>query len=279
MLMCVANILSLVINFGELYFNALISTQSKYSTNYFANKFFLTVDPVNHATKSSGTLISKIDRGSNGYDSILDIISWNAVPAIVGTTVAIITLGIFNIYLGLITLVSSILVFLINVFVSQFTSDITQNAIIKVEDNLKSTSVEMLQQNALVRSTFATPEIILKLKKDNQKTMSKTAASWITYIFYFGLSVSTISLTILILGTYIINLISKGEMETVVGISLILTFFGNIKTVSWFGQRVRTLTESIINIKDLFKFINEFGKQSYPVLEEENLTKIKTKNI
>jgi len=45
--------------------------------------------------------------------------------------------------------------------------------------------------------------------------------------------------------------------------------------ISYIGNKVRRFFERIAKIKDLFEFISKFGKQPYPVLEENDLKIVK----
>jgi hypothetical protein len=73
---------------------------------------------------------------------------------------------------------------------------------------------------------------------------------------------------------YIFAKMNDGNLDAASGISLISTFFLGTYNILNSGQLAERLSRSIISIQDLFKFIRKYGKQTYPVLEE-NLTKIR----
>lgn len=54
-----------------------------YSISYNANRYFLTVDPVNHSTRSSGKIIAKVVRGSESVEDFLDFIIYDILSALV----------------------------------------------------------------------------------------------------------------------------------------------------------------------------------------------------
>jgi ABC-type multidrug transport system fused ATPase/permease subunit len=249
-----------------LHINTVQLQQSNKSIFYTADKFFLTVDPIAHATKSSGQIISKVDRGAAAIIDIDAILTFDIYPVIFGLLTVIVTFFTYNIQLGLVTLIILSIIIAINVFTRVFGNSIYQSRIISADDKAKSDSVESLQQAPYIRSIFATIEQDAKIRKSLKNAMTTTSNYWqfaalidmLTYIAYL---ISVAMITGLLL-----YLVRDGSLTTITAIGLITTYIAGTKNIVIIGSRIRRLLEAEFRLRDLFNFIKKFGKKSFPVI-------------
>lgn len=243
--------------------------QIENSINYQAYRFFLTVDPIFHTTKSSGQIISKIERDSRSYGDLIDSFLEN-IYIIVSFLTVIITLFSFDFKLGLIASIAFILLAIVNTLVSFLNAKSLITKATKAKDAKASVTNENLAQNALIRSSFATTEQDQKTRKLTLEVMKvRTVAQFGSGIavtinrFLFLIATILLSVTIL-------NLINSNQLTTVTGVALIITFLNTSSSVLSVGFIARSFTEQYTEILDLFDFIRNFGKQTFPVLPDDN---------
>lgn len=163
---------------------------------------------------------------------------------------------------------------------------------IKADDHVRSISVENLAQIQMIRSCFASNEINSRLKKADQIMIEKEGNLWFTHILSYTFTKILYIITVFIVSNYILHSIINGQMAIAVGIGLVFTYIQGTKEVLKLDRPIREITKSLTRIKDLYFFIHNFGKQTYPVLEEsecpiekptcslvENTINIEAKNL
>jgi hypothetical protein len=64
-----------------------------------------------------------------------------------------------------------------------------------------------------------------------------------------------------------------GSINLLLGSSLIYLYISTQSEVTLIGRILGQVSELIVDIDDLFDFIKNFGKQSYPALLEDTLPK------
>ena len=249
---------------------AIYTTQAGNSINYFAYRFFLTVDPVYHATKSSGQIVSKVERASKSYVQMINFFLEDAVNIIISFVTIIIVLASFNYKLGLISGFAFIVLACINALLSFVNSKSLIKKLIRAQDQKSIVNTENLSQNALIRSSFATTEQDHKMLKFTKKLMVESSIVW----FGSGISITInrvlFLISTMILSFTILDLVKNSEMTAVTAVALLVTFLSASGAVLTVGNVIRNITEKYFEIIDLWDFIRGFGKQTYPVLEEED---------
>jgi len=257
------SILSGIINF----INTIFHFRSAESVNYSANLFFLTTDPVNHTTKSSGQVISKINRGYGAYDSFLDILGTEIVPIIINLITIPIILLRYQTALGLSAITILIVVATVNIFGGIFRIKIYEPKTITAEDKQKAVAIENLQQAPYIRYCFATIEQAKRIGITAAETMTAAANSR-QFDDYIGIITKVLSYSGMIwIGWQTFQLAGTGVITPIIASTLIISYYNSSENVGSAGKFVRRITRSYVYIQDLFKFIRGFGKASYPVLE------------
>jgi ABC-type multidrug transport system fused ATPase/permease subunit len=259
-----------IFNSLAVYVNILTNAEVQGSISVGAQEFFLTVDPIYHSTKSSGSILSKIQAGG-GRDFIMMInsIFFNVLPIITSYITVTVTLVYFNGYLGIIATVFFIIITILTSFFRYINSSALSKKWINARDKYASVSTENLVQNALIRSSFATIEIMEKTKK-----LAISSIITRSIMFMGGITVTLISrilytISILIIGYGILDLVQNNTISPVIGTTIIITYMSGSRQVLRIGETIGDITESIANVNDLFTFITSFGKQTFPVLPEK----------
>jgi ABC-type multidrug transport system fused ATPase/permease subunit len=258
-----------ILNRILLRIRAIYIMQAENSINYAAYNFFLTVDPIFHTTKSSGKIISKIERASRSFGDMINMFLGDAVYIVISFLTIIATLTSFNLKLGLISAVTFVVLALINGFLSFLNSTSLIKRTIKAQDKKTAISVENLQQNALIRSSFATTEQDRNTKKLILKLMVERSISWFGSGIAITINRILFLIATLVLSFTILDLINQNQMPAVTGVALLVTFLNASGSVLRVGSIIRGMTEKYSEIIDLYDFIKGFGKQSFPVLEDD----------
>jgi ABC-type transport system involved in cytochrome bd biosynthesis fused ATPase/permease subunit len=196
---------------------------------------------------------------------LLNIV-YDIFPTFVSYIAVTITLAKFNPLLGTIAIVFFTILTIFSSILRYFHAKSLTKRWIFFRDKVISNQVENLQQNNLIRSSFATYEAS---KKANEIITSSLA---IRNVMNQGDSINRFIIRMLYIssvaaiGYITVDLVRIGQLEPVLATSLILTYISASSQTLRIGDLVLNITESLININDLFSFINNFGKQSFPVL-------------
>lgn len=256
-----------------VYKGFVLSLQSLIrGVEFCANQFFLTTDPVNHSTRDTGQISSKVDRALGDLETMIYAITWEVFPIFIGIVGVFFAISSVDFWAGLIVTVSLIVLVFLNIISNYLASFIFQKKWITAQDDTNSVKMENLQQTALIRSVFATQTQLSKLEQKQQKFILIEYLYWRFGGFIFGSLMAIYYLIGFGFLAYIFAKINSGNLDTASGISLISTFFLGTYNILNSGQLADRLSKAIISVQDLFKFIRKYGDRTYPVLEE-NLTK------
>lgn len=245
----------------------IYSAQCMYSVSYNAHRFFLSVDPVYHTTRSSGKIISKITRASESFENFLDLITFDILKACIQFITITIVLFNYHSSLGIIATTSFFLLVLVSIGNKLLVSKSFEKYRIKDDDAMKAANLENLQSIQLIRSSFASIEQNKKLRLKHHRIMSTLTNLWMGHVL---IDVSTRAMhvaTIGALGVGIFHLMQQGDIALTTAIALMLTYINGSEDAAWIGKRLQALVEHMTKIQDLYSFVNKFGKQTYPVLE------------
>jgi ATP-binding cassette subfamily B protein len=232
-----------------------------------ANKFFLEVDPKFHFSRESGQILSKVNRGAASASNLIDVIIYELFTLFVSVISTIILFLNYDFYLGLI---SSILIASI-VFVHVLWNILHTTAFdairIKYSDKLNNVLFENLQQTIHIRKLLSTKTRFEEVSNASNTDSGYKAARSFASATIFDVIYMMYLFSLVVVGYIVIDSIQKGSLDIYVGIALIVTFFINTEALRAVGRLTRTLVEDLNNVKDLFKFIREFGTSTYPVLD------------
>jgi ABC-type multidrug transport system fused ATPase/permease subunit len=246
---------------------SLLEAKTTYSVYSAANKFFLTVDPINHSTRSSGQIISKTSRGSERFEDILQMLLYDIIPIFATLITIVVAMVKYDFNLGIIAFLGILFVALVSVATRYWITPMLSKKSIEVEDDFKATGVETLAQVAHIRASFASKEQNDLLSEKTKKLMAvRTTTSSTGVLLNTSIRVFYI-LTVLIVGLVMLNSVSEGKLNLVIAIGLLISYAGGMKLVNGLGKVVEKFSDRVSKANDLFIFIRGFGKQTYPVLE------------
>jgi ABC-type multidrug transport system fused ATPase/permease subunit len=253
------------------HYNTILQMQCMDSVEYAATKYFLTVDPLYHSTKSSGQIVSKVTRGASSYENILDIITFELLPFLAGFVSVVVTMFVYSFELGLVSTAFIFAITLFNIFGHIILTKVFKPKEIEAQDKLLGISLESLQQAMFIRTSFATTEQLVKFKKSMLDRMVKAGNSWQSGTYINVISRTIYLISFLTIGLTLFSKLNNGLLTPVVCTGIILSYISGTSRVLYIGSGVKRLTKSIAGVTDLFDFIRGFGKQTYPVLEGDNI--------
>lgn len=249
------------------HYNAILQIQTMGSVGYQANRYFLTVDPIYHSTKSSGQIVSKVQRGSGAYEDLLDIITFDLLGIITNFVTVVVVMFTFNWIFGLISLSFLIFISGFNIAGHIFRTKIFESIKNTAQDLVKSVNIETLQQAPFIRAIFATREQDEKSKSTEFHAMVVEANSWRAAAYINLITRTLYILSFFVLGASVFSRFQGGYLSSTVALSILLTYSNGTTDILFIGERVKRLSRSVVAVVDLFDFIRTFGKQTYPVLE------------
>ncbi len=238
------------------------------SVEFAAHKFFLTVDPIFHSTRSSGQILNKITKACAAFDPIFEIFTFSILNAIFNLITVVTAICFVDLRLGVITGICLFVMVSFSSWTELVRNDIFEKRTIPIDDRLKSTLVENLSQNSMIRSSFATSLQLDKTKFDSIQSFKSFIASW------NASSLNNILRRVIfwIFTAYLVlelfGLIKIAKIDAVIGAGLLVTYFAAYNSMAHIGAQIKNFLQSKTRIEDLWKFINNFGTQSFPVLEE-----------
>ncbi|MCL4380239.1 ABC transporter ATP-binding protein/permease [Candidatus Dependentiae bacterium] len=255
-----------VINYAAMKLNTKFQVQIIFSVFYSAHRHLLEADPLEHTTKSTGTVLAKIERAARAYEEMLDILTFEILPVIITciTIVAMLTtlnkLFAFGVGVGLIVVACW------STFGYIFAAQVVTPRRIALEDAAKAAAVENLTQHTLIRSCFASKESDARLKKLTETTMYAEGTGWrtghivnlISRLLYYSLF-GTIVL-------YLITCITNGTMSALLGTSIIISFLRSTQEIIRVGRRFYLYAKQLRIIQDMSSFMRSFTHNSFPVL-------------
>lgn len=232
------------------------------------NRFFLSVDPTFHTTRSSGQIISKVNRGASSYEPLLDTWVYDFWRIIIGLVAVSIALGAVSLTLGIVALSFMLAIFVLGVFTNIAVIKQVAKFRIEAEDTMKATTVENLQEVLLIRSTFATDIQVKKAYDKSEDVAKHQINAWMLQTLTFQVSWVVYIISLGVVGHIIFDLLGQGEIESVTAVALLATFLDGAGRLLWVGGRVGRFIEKLNDVQDMFIFIRNFGVQSFPVIDE-----------
>jgi hypothetical protein len=254
------------------YADTLLVLQTKTSLQVSANKHLLLVDPIHHSTRSSGQIISKISRLSNSYRELIALSSFE-ILALVGNLV--VTIGAFWVVdtkYGLLAGGLLGITIICNILGIIWKTSFTEKRIIEYEDISQELNIQAMNQTQYIRASFATPQIVHQIDTANFESLWRRGTSW-------RMSAWLITLTqyLFFLGFGVIGLvmIQDRSVDVVVLVAIMFSYLNTGNRIYFIGFTINSIMESYIGVVDSWKFIQDYGSQSYPVLEVDKDSSLK----
>ncbi len=248
----------------ERYFYVRIIAAVKNDLNYSAYKFFMISDPINHISRNTGSLITKIQRAVTVIEDVSSTVVFEIVPTLAQIIVVAVTLFSFDKSIGLISTIMLVGIILITIFSYTYSVKVYIPQMIKSENKLAGVSVEYLQQIYLVRSAFAMPESLGRLKKMSSKFAEVLATAWTGLELAKVLPKLLFILSLWWVFESIIDLVVLEEISSTVGLALVATYLSTFSLVVNVGRRIEKLISGVVKARDLFDYAKTFGDSTFP---------------
>jgi ATP-binding cassette, subfamily B, bacterial len=247
-------------------YSGVLGLQCIRSIHFNAHQWFLRMDPIYHSRKESGSIVGKIEQSSRAYDNFIDEFSHDIIPVITGLITAIITVAHYNKCLSIAVLGMLIIVSTICIISTLLIIAPLERSVIQKESQLHAVSTENLLQAQLIRSSFASDEINHKLYEKSIAAMKEECRQWTSSQLLYTIIKFLYIGSVLILCIAIMGSIRDGSMSPTVGVALLVTYIRGTSDIIRLERPLRKTAKAYLRIKDLFTFIREFGKQTFPVL-------------
>jgi ABC-type multidrug transport system fused ATPase/permease subunit len=246
-----------------IYQTSLASTQG--SIMDATQTFFLTVDPIFHSTKSTGQISSKLQVAGREFVSLFGLIFFTIIPVLSAYFSVTVILLSFSTKIGLVALGFFVFITIISSILRYIHSHTLTEIWIKSRDKYIANQIENLSQNNYIRNSFATIEQIGKSQEINKQTLVvRNILSQGNGLIVFIVRLLYIS-SVLWIGYLVLDEVNAGNLTTILGTTMILTYINGSSQILKIGDFISQATESIQNMNDLWDFIRNFGKQTYPV--------------
>lgn len=252
--------------------NSGIELRCIHSIHFNAHQRLLTIDPIYHAHKDSGAILSKIDRCARSYETLIDAVFIDILGYVVGIITALISLTQESVLLSFLLCSLLISISIINIKLARTFVIPRERKLIETDDRVKSLSQENLLQFNFIRSYFASNEINNQLKEADQAIIIQEARLWNANITLWTTIKIMYLMTVFILGIYLLYAVNWQNLTLLASISLMIMYIQGTYGIISLERPVRTFLRSITRIKDLYTFIPDFGKQTFPVLQEHEFT-------
>ncbi len=249
-------------------FATLVKVRAVYSIQYHAHRFLLQVDPVYHANRVSGVILSKIDRASKSYEEFLQTFFYDLIQLPISIITVLISLAWYSPFLSLFVAGLFVLILWLSIGVFNPLAIGEEQRFIKADDALKGLFVEHLVQINLIRSSFASNEVNARMEGKSIKAAMREAGVDFLFNTSFNIVKFIYLFSLGLVCAFVFFWIKSGVMNATVGMALVIAYLRGTYDIIKIEKPLRIVFRSMTRIQDLFNFMVSYGKQSYPVLRE-----------
>ncbi len=262
-------LLWLVVDCTHVYarqLNAQFQLQCIHSIYQNAHQYLLTIDPRYHVHRSSGAILGKIDRAARGYEDLLDQITFEFIPLLVGLIAMIVAVSYYSVILawGIGFFFIGMIIF--GYYFARYACQSWEQKFIETDDAFRAAAVENLAQVQLVRATFASDYMSRKLTQKIETNMRSESSLWLSYTMTsFILNMIYLVALFSLLGTLAMQ-VHQGVTSLASAVGLAIAYIHSTKQIVSIVKPFRRYMRGWAAVRDLFDFMAHFGKQGYPVL-------------
>jgi ATP-binding cassette, subfamily B, heavy metal transporter len=250
--------LNLLLIVGEWFKSSLMAIIDSEIVIQIKQKYFnhlISLDHNFHTTHKTGSLISRMNRGSGAAETMTDILAFNFIPLVIQLIAVGFSIAYFSLAPALVILITTISFMVYSVFIQNLQKDA------KVEYNL-SEDVE----KGSIADIFTNIDTIRYFGKDNfikrkylmlaNNTKSKSLVYWNYHRWLDTGQVAILGIGTILLLFFPIRSFLAGEM-TLGTIAFIYTIYGNIVGHMFgFVYGIRGFYRSMVDFQDLFEYGN-----------------------
>ncbi len=252
-------------------FNPQFQLRCIHSIFYSAHYYLLAIDPLYHTHRSSGTILSKIDRAARGFEDLLDQITFEFIPLTTGLITTLVILSRYSLPMTAVIGAMFISIVTVGYYFARYSCQRWEQDFIDTDDSFKATAVENLAQVQLVRATFASDFMSNKLKKATHTNMLCEGRLWYAYSNIFSLFNALYIISLFSVLGFLIHKINSHTMSTTFAISLVLAYIQSTKALITIIKPLRRYMRGWSAVKDLFAFIPQCGNQNFPINDTKTI--------
>lgn len=243
-----------------------------HSLLYSAHQHLLIIDPLYHVRRSSGVILAKIERAARGYEDLLDQITFDFAPLVIGVASMVIVFSRHSWWLT-----SAVLACLLSMvgyayYFARYGCQKNEKRFIESDDDFKATAFENLAQVHLVRASFATDYMRDKITKKIVANSLNEQDVWRSYSFVSRVLNAIYTVSIILLVAFFMYSIQYGEVSLAHAIGLILAYITCTQKLVKIVQPMRRYLRGYTAANDLFAAMQHFGEQTIPVFEGKDFT-------
>jgi ABC-type multidrug transport system fused ATPase/permease subunit len=226
----------------------------------------LSIDPVNHSTKSSGTLISKLKRAISATTNITYNLLIELPTKFIYIGVSVYFMFQLSFQLGIIVTLITFFSIIINYLYIRFVYQQFKSQAVLSDDQYVEALLENIAQAPLIRASFATNErhdlvVSRQLKKNFDDT-----AMYHAYAINYQLTKFLLTVSILYIAYFIFNSVQNNQIELGLAIAIITSYTIAAFQIITLGSNVLKVVSAITDFQTYIQYIRDLGEQSYPVL-------------
>ncbi len=227
-----------------------------------------------HTTHKTGSMISKMGRGTNGVNNITESVAWQIAPLIVQLSILIPAFANFGIWQGVILGIFSFVYIAYCYFIAKICYEKDRKAENKAQDIEKANLADILTNIESVKLFGKENNIIKKFRdlSENYKKASYKAWGWWAWYVSgqtFILGLGLFSLFFVTLSQFRYGRLSLGEITFIY-----TTFVGLIGPLNRFSFGIRNISRSLNDVQGLFKY----GEVKNEIKDAYNSKKMIIKN-
>jgi len=251
---------------------------SKIETNMMTdlkNKYFshiLSLDTNFHTTHKTGSLISRLGRGSNSIERISDVLVFNFIPLIFQLIVVGISIAYFSLGSAITVLVVAISFIIFSYFVQQAQQE-SRLASIRSEDAEKANVGDVFTNIDSIKYFGKENLVCDKFRKKTLVTRQALIKNWSYFRIMMAGQISIVVIGTLFLLYFPLMKFLAGAI-TIGTVVFIYTVYGNLMGPMWgFVHGMQGFYRSMADFQDLF----EYGKVKKDIIDKNGALNLNVK--
>jgi ABC-type bacteriocin/lantibiotic exporter with double-glycine peptidase domain len=242
-------------------------TQVFRDIDFTVNDINLNIDPIYHVTKSSALMIGKLKRAAGVFGSMMFTLAIDIPTKLIFLFVSLIALYFVNFNLAIVAFTFCLIAVLINTIFMVKVIKKYKAAHLLADDLYVSTLLENISQAQLIRATFATTERAEILKNQYQENLYATLDNY--HAFSISYQISKIILTFSIIVITFMIYLSRNDagFDLSFALATITSYSYSVLQIIGLGGIFIKTFQNTQALEDLWKYMREIGKQTFPVLK------------
>lgn len=256
-------ILAKFISYTLFYYHPALLNGMTSSLQIRAYSQLLLVDPLYHTYRSSGQIISKINRGAKALHSLLDILIFDFISIIAAIIAVSITIFSFDATMGIASLILLVGTSLLNFGLFRLRSKLIKPIRIRTTDKATAVNVESMHQATYIRSVFSTSQHIQRIHSANFAMAEANSIGW----RLAGSIIQPNQILLTLGGGLLVWSLMQSGLQTELIIGIAISYFSLSSKMFDIGRTIDQFFVATEDLDDLFKFISNFGSQTFPVID------------